>query len=69
MHDYDNILFLNGDFSKVTFIANMMNILAVDLDKINLDDDNNFDEDDSETIIVRLLAWHRFQKRIKLKKE
>ena len=23
-----------------------MDILAVDLDKINLDDDNNFDEDD-----------------------
>ena len=29
---------------KVTFIANQINILAVDLEKINLD--NNFDEDD-----------------------
>ena len=34
-----------------------MGILCVDLNKINLDDDNNFYEDDLDTIIhVRLLA-------------
>ena len=33
-------------------------ILTVDLDKSNLDNDNNFDEDDLDTIIhARLLAW------------
>ena len=41
-----------------------MGILGVDLDKINLDDDNNLDVDDPETIIhVRLLAWrNKFEK-------
>ena len=53
----DDILFYNEDFDKVTFISNQRHILAVDLDKINLHNDNNFDEDDSDTIIhVRLLA-------------
>ena len=34
-----------------------MGILNVNLDNINLDD--NFDEDDPDTIVViRLLAWH-----------
>ena len=53
----DDILFYNEDFDRVTFISNQRHILAVDLDKINLHNDNNFDEDDSDTIIhVRLLA-------------
>ena len=53
----DDILFFNEDFNKVTFIANERHILAVDLDKINLDNDNNFDEDDPDTIIhVKFLA-------------
>ena len=41
-----------------------MGILNIDLNCISLDD-NNFDEDDSGTIIhVRLLAWHtKFKKR------
>ena len=36
-----------------------MVILGVNIDKKSLDDDNNnFDEDDSDTIIyIRLLAW------------
>ena len=35
-----------------------MDILAVHLDKINLDYDNSFYEDDPDTVIhVRLLAW------------
>ena len=52
-----------------TFV-NQMGILGVDLDKANLDDDNNFDEDDPETIIhVRLLAWrNKCEKRKVLKK-
>ena len=40
----DNILFLNEDFNKFTIIANQRHILAVDLDKINLDNDD-FDGD------------------------
>ena len=36
-----------------------MDILGVDLDEINLDDYENFDEDGPETIIyIRRLAWH-----------
>ena len=47
-----------------------MRILAVDLHKINLDEDNNFDEDDPATIIhVRLPAWRsKFEKRNPLEK-
>ena len=41
-----------------------MSILNIDLNKINLD--NNFDDDDPDTIIlIRLLAWYiRFENRI-----
>ena len=48
-----------------------MGILGLDLDKINLDDENNFYEDDPETIIqVRLSAWHnKFEKCKALKKD
>ena len=44
-----------------------MAILSVNLNNINLD---NFDEDDSDTIIlIRLLAWHsKFEKCKALKK-
>ena len=47
-----------------------MGILNIDLNCINLDDDD-FDEDDSGTIIhVRHLAWHtKFEKCKALKKE
>ena len=67
---HDDILFYNEDFDKATFIANQRHIIAVDLDKTNLDNDNNFDEDDSNTITqVRLLAWlSKFEKRKALKK-
>ena len=56
--------FFDENFGNVTFFANKMGILCVDLDKIYLDD-VNFDEDDSKTIIhIRLLAWHnKFEKR------
>ena len=61
---------MNENFNKVTFCANQMRILAVDLHKINLDEDNNFDEDDPATIIhVRLPAWRsKFEKRNPLEK-
>ena len=43
-----------------------MDIVAVDLDKIDLDKDINFGEDDPDTIIlVRLLVWWgSFEKKI-----
>ena len=67
----EDILFSDEDFSKVTFFANQMVILGLDLGKINPDEDNNFDKDDPETIIyVRLLAWrNKFEKRKALKKD
>ena len=56
----DDILFFEEDFSKITCFANEIGILGVDLDKINLDDNNNFYEDDPDAIIhVRLLAWRK----------
>ena len=54
----DEILFFDEHFSKATFFANEIYILGVDLDKIDLHGDNNFDEDYPETIIhVRILVW------------
>ena len=66
----ENILYLNEDSSNAIFNYNEMGILNIDLNCINLDD-NNFEEDDPDTIIhVRLLAWHtKFEKRKALKKE
>ena len=66
----DDRLFFNEDFSKVAFFPNQMDILAVDLDKINLGQDNSFDENDTETIIDgRVLAWCiKFEKRKTLTK-
>ena len=64
----DDILFYNEDFDKVTFVANQKDILAVDFEKIILD--NNFDEDDPISIIhVRLLAWRSKFKKIKVLKK
>ena len=50
------ISFINEDFDKTTVIANQRHIVAVDLDKTNLDHDNNFDENDT-IVHVRLLTW------------
>ena len=60
----DDILFLDEDFSQETFFATEMGIVNKNLDKINLDGDNNFYEGDSETnIYIRLLAWrNKFKK-------
>ena len=70
LHANDDILFYKENFDEVTFIVNQRHILAVGLDKINLDNDNNFYEDDPDTIIhVRLLVWcNEFKKRKALKK-
>ena len=47
-----------------------MGVLLLDLDKIYLHDENNFDEGDTNTLLyVRVLAWrNKFEKRKKLKK-
>ena len=42
-----------SDFSELTFFTYEMGILGVDLNKINLDDDNNFHEDDPKTIMAQ----------------
>ena len=69
LHANDDILFRNEDFVKVTLIASQGHILAVDIDKINLDNDKNFDQDDPGTIIhVRRLDWHSKFKKHKSKK-
>ena len=57
-------------YSFISFIANQRHISAVGHDEINLDNNNNFDEDDPDTIIhVKLLAWcSKFKKSKALKK-
>ena len=67
LYTNENILYFNEDFGNVVFSFNEMGILNIDLNKMNLD--NNFDEDDPNTIIlVRLLAWYiKFEKRKTLK--
>ena len=51
--------FFNEDLSKFTFFANETGILSVYLDKINLDDDNNFYEDNPENMIHAILLARR----------
>ena len=67
MYADENILYFNEDSGNVIFSCNEMGILNIDLNNINLD--NNFDEDDPDTVIlIRLLAWYiKFEKRIALK--
>ena len=51
----ENILSFDKDSSNVVFDCNEMGILIIDLNNINID--NNFDEDDPDTIIlIRLLS-------------
>ena len=61
----DDKLFYNEDFGKVTFIANQRHNLAVDLNKINRDNDNNIHEDDPDTSThVRPFSWrYKYKKR------
>ena len=64
-----NIPYFNEDSSNVVFICNGMAILKIDINNISLD--NNFGEDDPDTIIlIRLLAWYtKFEKRKALTKK
>ena len=64
----ENILHFDEDFGNVAFNCNEMGILNIDLNCINLDDNNNFDEDPDTIIHVKLLAWHtKFEERKALK--
>ena len=52
----ENILYFDEDSDNAIFNCNRMDSLNKYLNNINFD--NNFDEDDLDTIIyVRLLAW------------
>ena len=64
----DYIRYFNEDSSNVVFSFHEMGILNIDLNNINLD--NNFADDDPDTIIlIRLLAWHiKFEKDKELEK-
>ena len=64
----ENILCFNEDSGNTVFSCNEMGILNIDPNNINLD--NNFDEDDPDTIVfMRLLAWDiKFEKLRSLKK-
>ena len=64
----ENILYFNEYSGYVAFSCNEIGFLNIEINNINLD--NNFDEDDSDTItLIRLLAWHiKFEKRKALKK-
>ena len=59
----------NEGSGDVVFNCNEMGILNIDLNNIN--PDNNFDEEDPDTIIlIRLLFWYsKFEKRKELKKQ
>ena len=46
----ENILYFNEDSENAIFNCNVMGVLNIDLNNINLD--NNFDEDDPDTIIL-----------------
>ena len=69
MYTDENILHFNEGSGDVVFNCNEMGMLNIDLNNINLD--NNFDEDNPDTvIIIRLLAWHiKFEKDKELKKK
>ena len=63
LYEDENKLFFNEDSDN----GIGMGILNMGLNNINLD--NNFGEDDPDTIIIVLLAWHiKFEKRKALKK-
>ena len=64
----ESILFFDKCSGNIVFSCTEMGILIIDINNINLD--NNFDEDDPDTIIlIRLLAWHiKFEKDKELEK-
>ena len=53
----ESILHFDDDSDNVVFSCNKMSILNIDINNVSLD--NNFDEDDPDTIIlISLLAGH-----------
>ena len=64
----EKILNFNEDSVNVVINCNETGMLNIDLNNVNLD--NNFDEDDPDTIIlIRPLAWHiKFEKHKELKR-
>ena len=64
----EDILYINEDSGDAGFIYDEMDVVDVNLNNINVD--NNFDEEDPNTIIhTRLLPWHtKLGKCKKLKK-
>ena len=64
----ENVLYLTEDSGNVVFSHNEIGNLNLDLNNINLD--NDFDEDNPDSIIhIRLLAWHnKFEKHKAFKK-
>ena len=68
MYADENILCFNEDSGSDVLNCNGMGILNIDLNNINLD--NDFDEDDPDTVIlIRLSAWPiKFEKRKELEK-
>ena len=69
LYAVENILHFNEDYGNAVFNSNEFGIVNIDLNKISLDD--NFVEDDPDTIVfVRLLIWHiKFGKSKALKKD
>ena len=67
LYTNENLLYFNEDSGNVVFSFNEVGVLNIDLNNMNLD--NNFDEDDPNSIIlVRLLACYiKFEKRKALK--
>ena len=63
----ESILYFNEGSCDTLFNCSGVGILNIDLNKINLND--NFDQDDPDTIfVIRLLAWHiKFEKRKEVK--
>ena len=53
MYAGENILYFNEDSGNVVFSCDEMGILNIEFNNINLD--NNFDEDDPDTIILMRL--------------
>ena len=53
----EKILYFNEGSGDDVFNCKGMDVLNIDLNNVNLD--NNFDEDDLDTIVlIRLLTWH-----------
>ena len=51
----DDTLFSDEDFVDITFCGGEMGILSIDLDKINLDDVNFYEDDRITVTHVRIL--------------